>query len=317
LRWYPRSWRKANEDVMVGTLLDVADGEGRDAPSRAELHDLRRSGLATRADRVLPSSIRDRVAAISLGAGTALALAAGSGQLWGAWDAQGSPAEPVPDGFVWQIVIQPLLWVLGAVAAVVGWTVVARILLVLTLPASLVAVFSVDVSFVLRPSFFALVMMGVLALLACTGRSQPRWQLAATGIMGVLLTSWLAFLGPFAGTYFPRGGLVDFIVTPYPLAAMVVATAVFMIRRDRVAAGAVIVAASPWVVLILGHLLISTGTGPSGVGYIASAFLDAALLLWIPVAMVLLVRRYARAPWHSPSESSDSPTSASRPSSTR
>lgn len=32
LRWYPRSWRAANADAVVGVLLDVADAEGRAAP---------------------------------------------------------------------------------------------------------------------------------------------------------------------------------------------------------------------------------------------------------------------------------------------
>ena len=82
LRWYPKAWRKANEDVVVGTLLDVADAEGRTAPSRSELRDLRRSGLAARADFFLPGAIRDRAAAISLGSGAGLALAFATGQVW-------------------------------------------------------------------------------------------------------------------------------------------------------------------------------------------------------------------------------------------
>ena len=36
MRWYPRPWRLANEEAMLGALLDQADGEGRDEVTAAE-----------------------------------------------------------------------------------------------------------------------------------------------------------------------------------------------------------------------------------------------------------------------------------------
>jgi hypothetical protein len=48
MRWYPKRWRTANEDAMLGALLDQADGEGRPAPSRAERIAIARAGLAQR-----------------------------------------------------------------------------------------------------------------------------------------------------------------------------------------------------------------------------------------------------------------------------
>ena len=326
LRWYPRSWRQRNEDVMVGTLLDVADADGREAPTRGELRDLRRSGFAARAEGVLAARIRDRVAGIALGAGTALALALLTGQAWSRWAPTDSPwpqawlwTSPelrAPDGVVWQLLIHPALWVLAAVATLAGWTAVARILLVVSVPVSAIALFLPDVSFLLRPSVGTLAMMAVLALVGCIGRPPRRWQLGATGIAAVLIASWLAFLGPFAGSYFPRGGLIDFIASPLPALVLFVATAVFLLRRSRVAAAAVLVAAAPWLAILLADVLWLNGFA-SGVGFLPRTAIVGLIALTFPVAIVLVARRYARPPWHSPSESSDSPTSASRPSSTR
>jgi hypothetical protein len=316
LRWYPGRWRDRNEDVVVGTLLDVADAEGRQAPTREELRDLRRSGLAARADVILPGAIRDRTAAISLGAGSALALALLTGQVWSAWGAQGSPAEPTPDGIVWQILIQPGLWLLAALATLAGLTIVARVLLIATLPASVIVVTATDVSFLLRPSMFTLVMLGLLALMSCVGRAPRRWQLVATGVAVVLIASWLAFLGPFARTYFPRGGLIDFIASPWPAVTLLIAAAVLMIRGRRVAAASVIAVSAPWLVILIGQVFIYNGVA-NGIPFDIRLFVIAAVLAVIPVAILLVVRRYARPPWLSPSESSDSPTSASRRSSTR
>lgn len=48
LRWYPRRWRRANEEVVLGTLLDNADAHGGEGPTKAEARSLRLDGLAHR-----------------------------------------------------------------------------------------------------------------------------------------------------------------------------------------------------------------------------------------------------------------------------
>lgn len=48
LRWYPAEWRAANEDAMIGVLLDQADHELRSTPTRAEKTGLFRAGIAQR-----------------------------------------------------------------------------------------------------------------------------------------------------------------------------------------------------------------------------------------------------------------------------
>ena len=40
LRWYSTNWRLQNEDAMLGTLLDAAEGEDRVTPRKRELANL-------------------------------------------------------------------------------------------------------------------------------------------------------------------------------------------------------------------------------------------------------------------------------------
>jgi len=48
MRWYPRQWRAANEEAMLGTLLDQAESEGRQEVTPAERSAIVRGGLAQR-----------------------------------------------------------------------------------------------------------------------------------------------------------------------------------------------------------------------------------------------------------------------------
>ncbi len=45
IRWYPKRWRLANEEAMLGALLDHAEGETRDEVTAAERKAIIRSGL--------------------------------------------------------------------------------------------------------------------------------------------------------------------------------------------------------------------------------------------------------------------------------
>jgi hypothetical protein len=76
LRWYPIDWRNRNEDVVVGTLKDVAEEEGRSRPAAGELANLRLTGIAAHLNglgRTIPAAVRDRAASVALGLGAAIA----------------------------------------------------------------------------------------------------------------------------------------------------------------------------------------------------------------------------------------------------
>ncbi len=44
LRWYPAAWRRADGDVMLDTLEEHADAEGRSRPAPGEAWSLRAHG---------------------------------------------------------------------------------------------------------------------------------------------------------------------------------------------------------------------------------------------------------------------------------
>lgn len=48
LRWYPRAWRSSDGEVLIGTLLDVAEAEDRSFPTAAEARSIRWTGLGER-----------------------------------------------------------------------------------------------------------------------------------------------------------------------------------------------------------------------------------------------------------------------------
>lgn len=73
LRAYPRQWRRANGEVLLSTLLDAADAQGRDSPAPRELGSLFGYGMGERLNR--RSALVLAIAAVVLGAaGTIMAI---------------------------------------------------------------------------------------------------------------------------------------------------------------------------------------------------------------------------------------------------
>jgi hypothetical protein len=62
VRWYAPSWRATHQDALIGTLLDIAEAEGRATPTRAEQWNLAVNGLNTRLQVFLPAAARDGIA---------------------------------------------------------------------------------------------------------------------------------------------------------------------------------------------------------------------------------------------------------------
>ena len=86
--WYPARWRAENEDALVALMTEVAEGEGRSVPTRADLRNLRANGLRARLaplNRVFPANARDRASGIALGFGLGMALTVLVIQEWAPW----------------------------------------------------------------------------------------------------------------------------------------------------------------------------------------------------------------------------------------
>lgn len=99
LRWYPRSWRQSNGDVLLATMLDEAERTGRTAPSAAERWSALGHGLGTRLDARLAL----RAALVALG----VAAVAGAVAVWA--------IEPLGQAGA--------AWVLQALIALCAWLV--------------------------------------------------------------------------------------------------------------------------------------------------------------------------------------------------
>lgn len=109
LRWYPRRWRRENGAVMLGTMLDRADHEGRTAPTVAERASAALHGSATH--------LTARLALVSATIAASLGALGGAVMLW-------SPAALSPhlDSVLNAAVIPLLLAVaLVSVVRVRGW----------------------------------------------------------------------------------------------------------------------------------------------------------------------------------------------------
>jgi hypothetical protein len=219
LRWYPRRWRASNEDVMLGTLLDVAQERGERTPTRSDLRSLRLHGLAARlgfVSRILTPAIRDRVSAIALGTGVALSAWAIVFSLVNARSVDnftnrfGRGASTTFGPFASLAIILYALWVLAFIAALIGRPRLMRVLLSATLPTAMVArVLSEQLGMNLFPSTTTVLMLEFFALLALLGTARPtaRWRLwvgagAAAAIALVSLVLSGAHALPTVNGYF-------------------------------------------------------------------------------------------------------------------
>ncbi|WP_139195917.1 hypothetical protein [Curtobacterium sp. MCBA15_009] len=139
--WYPRSWRTVHEDAFVGTLLDVADAEGRDAPTARERAAVIGHGVTARLDRLVVPEVRDAGSTVALTMGAGLALAEFLVSSWAPW-IRGNPApqEMVQVGpFRDTGLVFAALWVVALVAALTGRWAVGRVALVVCTAAAVLS----------------------------------------------------------------------------------------------------------------------------------------------------------------------------------
>lgn len=174
LRWFPKGWQRANEDAVVGTLLDVAESDHRIVPARGEVANLRLNALVVRMRfLILSAAVRNRASAIAIGLGTAISVAAIvqsfaaqeafsiSGVGSHAW--AGSPLAVA-------VVAVYATWIAAFVASLVGLRRTGRALVLATIPLSVAARIVEDHAYqVVWASTTMLVILGVLALIAGAG----------------------------------------------------------------------------------------------------------------------------------------------------
>ncbi|RKT33190.1 hypothetical protein DEU34_1780 [Microbacterium sp. AG1240] len=188
LRWYPKAWRTENEDVVLGTLLDVADGRGGIGPSVRERWSVIVHGLGTRMD------VRAALGASLVG--LLLAAVAGGLAVWG--------TEPVAkSGLSW---LPPLLTVCAIpVLAAFGLIAIARQRGIVSPPRAIVAVV---LSFAaLSLAFVASQAWGLAFDLADEGEAPTG---LAAAFAAIFIAAWLtgaAAIAAFLGAVLARSGV--------------------------------------------------------------------------------------------------------------
>lgn len=271
-RWYPRTWRAANEDAFVGTLLDVADAEGRATPTRPERLDIVGHAVSARLDRIVVPHVRDAGSTIALTMGTGFSLAEFLVSSWAPW-IHGNPVPaslvqvgPFRDtGFVFAG-----LWLVALAAALtVRWAVGRIALAVCILAAVLTPYWFVRFPGIWSVDRGTLTLFAACALVALVGRPIRSHHTAAAavgwfllgvvsyGSVGHLTGEWLTSRSLWDGNLWAWYAVGVIEVVAIGLAVARLWTVVFTITLGL----------TPYILTVVGNELrgILTESGSAGV----------------------------------------------------
>lgn len=285
LDWYPASWRDANAEAMLGTLLDEAEATGRTTPSTGQTLNLLAFALLERTRSALPGAVRDRVSALAWGLGASISVVMFVAVEWAPWHSVARLPVPWHDSFgpfVSASVVLVGLWVLAFALAVAGAGTVARWLLAATIPTSVALVaFDSQLWAAQRPPATALVLLAVLALLtlqgspAATGRGRAWILVCAVAAAAVVVPAVFDAPRMSGGRswWFPRETWTE-ATRPLPFVAILIVVAlVALIARRRVWAAAIAIFAVPFV-LNVAAIIAASG----GAVYLAGSIVALAIL---------------------------------------
>lgn len=301
LRWYPKTWRAANEDVVVSTLLDVAEAENRSAPTFRERLDLARNGVAARLGVYLPYWLRSGVASVALATGTAYAAIYFLFHTWAPWtQAAGGPEALLayfhPElrffgPFVNPGVVLCAIWALAFVLAVAGRTAWARAILVLSIAIAVAmpAVIASSGATMLGPTSTNLGFLAVLALLGLAGGPANRTRLVS-GTAGILLVliGVYSYHGAFGSAYLDDRFFWRFAANVPNLTVLItvaLGAAVVLAFARRGRAGAILaISTLPWCAVWFVWYFEESRDGAQGL------FLVAGIVAVLAIGMAALLR---------------------------
>ena len=257
LRWYPSSWRAQNEEAVIGTLLDVAEGENRSQPRLSEQLNLAVNGLLTRIGIFLPAGVRDGVAGVALATGTAFAATYFVFVDWTPWTAA-DRAKFLPSNhnfgpFVNMGVILCALWGLGFLLAVFGRYQFTRVIMVISILAAVAIPVVSRLPFAgwNPPSSTNLGFLGLLAAFSLIGTPRHRVRLAGgTGIALAILVALYEQSGAFNRFYMGDRAFWERIVYSTNLGQWLVAAFLvavgFALAGRRATAAVIAISTLPW-----------------------------------------------------------------------
>jgi len=322
LRWYPGRWRRLNEDALIGTLLDVAESEGRNRPRRSEVVDLAANGIGTRVAAVLPATARDRAAGFALGTGLAWSLVYFIVQDWMPWNPKAHNYALNPMGpFNSPGVIVTALWVLAGVFVLFGRHLPARLS---ALASSVVALVLLAVQAASSPEYVVVypspdrvtfVLLVGLGLIAAAGTPRRHWTtLFTAGGWGVALSAGLLFMHrrpggttvplaaglpswyDFFNQYLWSGGLLTTGVVWILVSALLATAVVSRWRGHRANAAALVVSVMPWVAATVTNWVLFHAVGASSI--VINLVMAATWIALATVALTLHPKLFANGDAH-------------------
>jgi hypothetical protein len=180
---YPKAWRSLNGAVLLSTLSEVAEGEGRTAPRASQLFNVALTGLAHRAALVISAQSRDAISTVAFGSGAAFALVFLVVNTWSPWAAVEkftASAYPHFGPFLNLGVIVYTLWGIALILLFAHKSGAARIVLAIAFFVSIAisAVNLVVVNLWMGPSITTLGFLAALSFLALVGRPRSSRGLA-------------------------------------------------------------------------------------------------------------------------------------------
>jgi hypothetical protein len=303
LKWYPAAWRLNNEEAMLGTLLDAAEGQDRATPRQLELANLAIHGMGSRIGHVpstIPAAVRDRASTAALAIGAAIALTAAmqlevppdnpSQTIWAEYQTFGPFASPA--------IIIYSAWIIALFSGMAGFPTAARSFTLATVPLSFaIRVVADSQNMGLRPTWSFLGLLVLLAVLVAAGkpgstRSSSRWlvgwflpALLLFAMPQILRPSWFSYQEPL---WLARPELISWS----PLIAVLLAAALRMAGRSAWAVAALLIGLPFTAAALMGGVGISLETAQLSLG-VAIAALGPVVLLRI-FGIRLRVERVSR-----------------------
>ena len=188
---YPQAWRSANGEVLLSTLSEVAETQGRKTPRASQLWNVALTGFAIRLGSVVSPLTRDLISTVAFGSGAAFALVFLIVHTWSPWaavDRFTASAYPHFGPFLNLGVIVYTIWIIALILVLAHKDRAARLALAIALVVS-VAISVVNLTVVnlwMGPSITTLGFLAALSLLAMIGtpRSSARLALTAAITLG-------------------------------------------------------------------------------------------------------------------------------------
>ncbi|NRD27981.1 hypothetical protein [Frigoribacterium sp. VKM Ac-2836] len=295
---------------MVGTLLDMAEEEGRERPRRAEMLDLAIHGLGARLSAVFPATSRDQAASFALATGVAWSLLYFIVQDWMPWNPGAHAFALDPFGpFNSAGVLVTALWVLAGVFvlarrgtaarfSLLGAAALAVVLILVQTPSS--SEYAVVYP---SPDRVTFVLLAGLGLIAAVGKPHRKWTTAASA------TGWFAALSgallvmnqldrvsvplaagrpgwcDFFNRYLWAGGLLAPGVVGILVVVALSAAVAFRVTGHRLG-GALVLSAVPWAASVLVNWATYLGGDPSAV--VMAVFM---VVVWVALSLAALTLR--------------------------